>query len=146
MRLAIAGLVAVVVAACGSLIPTPPGSPAFGAEIQVVNDTKLVVTIAVNGADLGVVPAHEAATIPSSVLPAKPWSVEASSPSGRVLLTFTVQPGAVTRTTDSNGATTMTGAGSRADLSCGRLDVTVGGPMLGPPPQSNPAAPGDCDP
>ena len=146
MRLAIAGLVAVVVAACGSLFPTPPGSPAFDTEIQVVNDTKLVVTIAVNGADLGVVPAHEAATIPSSVLPAKPWSVEARSPSGRVLLTFKVQPGAVTRTTDSNGATTMTGAGSRADLSCGRLDVTVGGPMLGPPPQPNPAAPGDCDP
>lgn len=146
VRLAIAGLVAVVVAGCGSLFPTTPGSPAFDAEIQVVNDTKLAVTIAVNGADLGVVPAHEVATVPPSALPAKPWLVEARSPSGRLLLTFTVQPGEVSRTTDPTGFTTMTGAGSRADLSCGRLDVTVGGPMLGPAPELHAGAPGDCNP
>ena len=146
LRISAVALVAMAVAACGSLFPTPPGSPTFNAEIQVVNDTKLAVTIGVNGADLGVVPAHEATTIPSSALPAKPWSVEARSPSGRVLLAFTVQPGEVTRTTTPDGVTTMTGAGSRADLSCGRLDVTVGGPMMGPVHAPNAGAPGDCDP
>jgi hypothetical protein len=145
-RLGAAVLIALAVAACGSFFPTPPGSPAFDEEIQVVNDTKLAVTIGVNGANLGVVPAHQATTIPSSALPAKPWSVEARSPSGRVLLAFTVPPGEVTSTTTPDGVTTTTGAGSRADLSCGRLDVTVGGPMMGPVHAPDAGAPGDCDP
>ena len=37
-------------------------------------------------------------------------------------------------------------AGARVDLTCGRLDVTVGTTMMGPPPPQNPGAPGDCDP
>ena len=145
-RAALTLFVALAVAACGSFFPTAAASPAFDAEIQVVNDTKLAVTIGVNGANIGVVPAHQTMTIPSSALPAKPWSVEARSPSGRVLLTFTVQPGEVTSTTTPDGVTTTTGAGSRADLSCGRLDVTVGGPMMGPVHAPNAGAPGDCDP
>jgi len=43
-----------------SLIPTPPGSPAFDADIDVVNDTRLDVTIVVNGTDRGVVSAFAA--------------------------------------------------------------------------------------
>jgi hypothetical protein len=145
-RVAVGAALALALTGCGSLVPTSPASPAFDAEIQVVNDTKLDVTVVVNAADIGVVPAHQATTIPAALLPPKPWSVEARSPSGRLLLTFVVAPGQVARSTDSSGVTTMTGAGSRADLSCGRLDVVVGGPMLGPPPAPNAGAPGDCDP
>ena len=143
-RFAASVLLALLVAACGSLIPTPPGSPAFDADIDVVNDTRLDVTIVVNGTDRGVVSAFAATSIPAAALPAKPWVVEARSPSGRVLLTFIVAPGQVTTSTDERGVTTMVGAGSRADLSCGRLDVTVGAPMMGPPP--GPGVPGDCAP
>jgi hypothetical protein len=146
VRLVVAGLVALVVAACGSLFPTPPGSPAFGSDIDVGNGTDLDVTILVNGSDVGVAPAHLNTTIPADRLPAKPWSVQAQTASGRSLLSFKVAPGEVFSTTGPGGDTTTSGAGSRVDLSCGRLDVTVGGPMLGPPPEANPGASGDCDP
>ena len=144
-RLAALVLAALLFAACGSFVPAPPSSPAFDADIQVVNDTKLAVTVVVNGAPIGTVPAFEAASLPDAALPAKPWSIEARSPSGRVLLAFTVEPGQAASSTEG-GVTTMSGAGSRADLSCGRLDVTVGAPLMGPAPAANPGAPGDCDP
>jgi hypothetical protein len=137
-------LIGFLVLGCGSFFPTPLDSPAFDAEINVENGTDLDVTIVVNGTAAAAAPDHVSTTIPASGLPPKPWSVEARSPSGRVLLTFTVQPGDVTSTTSPDGATSMTGAGSRADLSCGRLDVAVGPPMLGPPP--GPGVPGDCAP
>jgi hypothetical protein len=138
-------LLAVVAVGCASLIPTPPGSPAFDAEIHVANGTNLVITIAVNGHAVGVAPSGET-IIPPGALPAKPWAVEAQSPTGRVLLSFEVGPGQVTTTTSPDGVTTMTGGGNRADLSCGRLDVYVGVRPLGPPPPENPGVPGDCDP
>jgi hypothetical protein len=143
---AIGAVMALVVTGCGSLVPTSPASPAFDAEIQVVNSTTLDVTVNVNGADLGVVPAHQATTVPAAALPAKPWAVEAHSPSGRVLLSFEVAPGQVTTTTSPDGVTTTSSAGARVDLTCGRLDVTVGTTMMGPPPPANPGVAGDCDP
>jgi hypothetical protein len=147
VRLAIATLVlALVGVGCGSFFPTPLGTPAFDAEIHVDNGTDLAVTIVVNGAGVGGAPAHLYTTIPAAALPPKPWVVEARSASGRVLVTFTVQPGQVTSTTSADGVASMTGAGSRADLSCGRLDVTVGPPMLGPAPGPIAGHPGDCDP
>lgn len=136
--------VAIVVAGCGSLVPQAPGEAPFDAQIHVANGTELEVTIAVNGTAVGSAPAHTDATIGPEGLPAKPWSVDARSPSGRVLLSFTVVPGQVTRTTANDGTTTMSGAGNRADLSCGRLDVFVGLPMRGPAP--GPGVAGDCEP
>src|SRR4029078_11858502 len=82
VRLVVAGLVALVIAACGSLFPTPPGSPAFGSDIDGGNGTDLDVTILVNGSDVGVAPAHLNTTIPADRLPAKPWSVQAQTASG----------------------------------------------------------------
>ncbi len=34
--------------------------------------------------------------------------------------------------------------GARVDLSCGRIDIWSGTPMMGPAP--GPGVPGDCDP
>jgi hypothetical protein len=146
--------VGLVAAACGGLLPTPnltqpsPVRPEpaddFGSTIDVANGTTLAVTIVVNGVALGVIPASSGGMIKPGLLPPKPWSVEARTTTGRLLLSFAVAPGLVTRTTDAEGVTSMAGAGGRRDLSCGRLDVTVGPPMSGPPP--GPGSPGDCVP
>jgi hypothetical protein len=74
----------------------------------------------------------------STEIPAPlPWSVEARSPSGRLLISMTVRPGDV----DGEG-TEQRGTGGRVDLSCGRLDIWSGPPMLGPAPGDG--MPGDC--
>jgi hypothetical protein len=143
-RLAAVLVLLLVAVGCGSLVPTPAGSPAFGDQVDVVNDTKLDVTVMVNGINAGTIAAHSAISIPARRLPPQPWAVEARSPSGRLLLSFPVAPGQVTTTTDPDRHTTTNGVGGRVDLSCGRLDVFVGGPMLGPPPGAG--RPGDCDP
>jgi len=147
--------VTVLVGACGGLLPTPdltdPSPLAvpevaddFGSTIDVSNGTTLAVTIVVNGRAVEVVPAGTVGTVKPGLLPSKPWLVEARTASGRRLLGFVVQPGQVTRVARPDGGVEMAGAGSRADLSCGRLDVTVGPPMLGPAP--GPGRPGDCVP
>jgi hypothetical protein len=132
--------------ACGGLLPTPIGSPTeppFGSSIDVANGTTLTVEVWVNGVGVGSTPAASNSRVLPGTLPAQPWHVEARTVTGRLLLQFDVQPGQVTRST-SGGVTAMSGAGARADLSCGRLDVTVGPPMLGPAP--GPGHPGDCVP
>ena len=143
-----------LVAACGGFLPTPdlsqasPTGPRIeideNASVDVANGTTLVVTVVVNGAPIQVVAAGTSATVKAAVLGPKPWHVEARTASGRVLLRFAVQPGQITRIEAGTGATRLTGAGARRDLSCGRLDVTVGPPMLGPAP--GPGEPGDCVP
>jgi hypothetical protein len=78
------------------------------------------------------------------VLGAMPWAIEATSPSGRILLELVALPGVVWSTTEPDGSTSQHGAANRVDLSCGRLDVFVGPPLLGPMPGLG--VPGDCDP
>jgi len=143
----------VLLAGCGGLLPTPDlshPSPAaagiddIGFTIDVANGTKLAVTIVVNGTAVAVIEPGQGGTVKPGMLPPKPWAVEARSPSGRVLSRFNVVDGQVTRTVRADGGVEMSGAGARVDLSCGRLDVTVGPPMLGPAP--GPGRPGDCEP
>ncbi len=131
---------------CGPFLPQPIASTdSFGDHIDVSNGTTLAIAIVVNGSVVGIAPAGGASTIRASQLPPKPWAVEARTASGRILISFEVAPGDVTRTVDANGTTTgSSGVGGRVDLSCGRLDVSVGAAMLGPPP--GPGQPGDCVP
>jgi hypothetical protein len=143
-RATVVAAVAIVLAGCGSLLPPAPGESPYDVQIRVANGTELDVTVVVNGTVVGEAPAQADVTIGPEGLPTKPWSVEARSPSGRILLSFTVIPGQVTRTTAKDGSVRMSGAGSRADLMCGRLDVFVGPPMLGPVP--GPGVAGDCEP
>jgi hypothetical protein len=138
-------LAAVVACGCGavgqpaSLLPTPaPG-------LSIANGTTLTVTLLVNGTLVGTVaPGVERDPIPATDLPALPWQVEARSPSGRLLASVTVRPGDVWATTGPSGQGEMKGDGVRVDLSCGRLDIWSGPPLIGPAPGTG--SPGDCAP
>lgn len=122
--------------------PTPVANP----PLSISNQTTLRVTLVVNSEPIGTFPAGAYADpIKNLQLPDLPWNVEARTDSGRVLVSFTVKPGTVSATAYPGGPTVVRGAGARADLSCGRLDVWSGPPLGGPmPPASFP--PGDCNP
>lgn len=93
------------------------------------------VAIAVNGTLVETVaPGTTEDPIPAT-LPARPWTVEARSPSGRVLATMTVSA--------SDYISSTGGRFSCADLACGRLDVWSGPPVLGPTFSPDPSKP--CD-
>jgi hypothetical protein len=115
--------------------------------LSISNQTTLVVTLIVNEQIVGIYPpAAHRDPITAPLLPPPRWHVEARSPSGRVLASMDVRPGDVVSTTpDAAGRSSSRGKGDRAELSCGRLDIWSGPPLLGPaPPDSFPV--GDCDP
>jgi len=138
-------LLAGALASCSAVpeLNAPTGTVLVPLTLSVSNQTTLPVTVAVNQLEFGPYePGSSDDPIDPRLLPAAPWHVEAKTPSGRVLLSFDVDQPDVWRSAD--GSQTA-GAGARADLSCGRLDVWVVYPLAGPaPPQSFP--PGDCDP
>jgi len=114
--------------------------------LAIRNGTELSVVLVVNGIRLANYPPGTGADPINAPLPPLPWHVEArTATSGRVLLSFDVREGTVTHVVHPDGGGISRGAGSRADLSCGRLDVWSGPPLLGPvPPEFFP--PGDCRP
>jgi hypothetical protein len=120
------------------------------APLSINNTTTLVVTLVVNGTAVGTFPpgtcrgCHGDDGIPVNELPPLPWSVEARSPSGRLLVAMTVYAGSYFSTMSPDGRGSDRGVAARIDLSCGRLDIWAGPPISGPiPPPSFP--PGDCD-
>jgi hypothetical protein len=113
--------------------------------VSVSNATTIGVFVFVNGL---FVTYHAAGTcagcqgddgIPASILPPLPWQVDVRTPAGRAIVSAVIRSGDVEYM--SAGAR---GDGSRVDLSCGRIDVWSGPPMLGPAP--GPGIPGDCRP
>jgi hypothetical protein len=68
-----------------------------------------------------------------------PWQVEVRAPAGRVLLSTPIKSGDVEYSDSASR-----GDGNRVDLSCGRIDVWSGPPLLGPAP--GPGTPDDCRP
>jgi hypothetical protein len=110
----------------------------------VSNQTTLTVTLVVNGAVTRTVAPRTNETVAPKELPPLPWSIETRRPSGRVLSQMTVRDGDVWETNLPGGGREMKGDAVRVDLSCGRLDMWSGPPLLGPPPGSG--TPGDCDP
>lgn len=134
--------------ACGApakeSLATPSPVAGFGSDLSVDNASDLPVQILVNGQVVGIGPARRLTTFPGNLLPAMPWTVEARSPSGRLVLALDVQADDISRTVAPDGHSSLQGAGNRVDLSCGRLDLWVGVPMLGPAP--GPGVPGDCVP
>jgi hypothetical protein len=138
---ALASLLLAPLLIVGCAVPAlTPDKPPLGVD----NGTTLAVTIVVNGSQVDVVPPKTQRFVEPSRLPTTPWRVEARSPTGRVLLSLEVEPGVVWHTSGPNGESSSHGAGVRVDLSCGRLDLYAGPPMLGPMP--GPGSPGDCEP
>jgi hypothetical protein len=129
---AIAGLVLAACSATGTV-------PAASMSVSMSNGTTLQVTIAVNNIPVATVKPGDDANLPASQLPGLPWDVEARSPSGRVLVSMVVHDGDVVQTQNS-----QKGDANRVDLSCGRIDIWSGPPLLGPAP--GPGSPGDCTP
>lgn len=122
------------VAACHS-----SSVPDAAMSLGISNGTTLAVTIVVNGTEIETVAAGQADDIRAARLPALPWHVEARSPSGRILLPLNVRSGDAHQTANSSS-----GVAARLDLSCGRLDLWSGPPIMGPAP--GPGTLGDCDP
>jgi hypothetical protein len=106
--------------------------------LSIANQTTIAVTLVVNGKVIEIVPAGSGRDPITAELPGLPWDVETRSPSGRVLSRMTVNVGDVSIT---EGA--AKGDAVRVDLSCGRLDVWSGPPLLGPPFVPGPS--GDCE-
>lgn len=145
-RLAVLVVVAALAASCSTLAPTPPptGRPVLG----ISNATPLAVTLFVNGQSLGTAnPGVAMPPIDFGNLPPLPWSVEARSPTGRVLTMMHVDPGSVSATTVPNSGLATSGTIGRVNLSCGRITIWAGySPPSAPVPASPAGAPGDCAP
>jgi len=139
----VAGMLSGCVGAGGanpsSPLPSPSSTPMT---LSIENDTTIAVTLVVNGKVIETVPAGGYEDPVKAELPALPWNVETRSPSGRVLSSMTVHAGDVWSTTYPNGNGETKGDAVRVDLSCGRLDVWSGPPLLGPAPDPGPS--GDC--
>jgi serine/threonine protein phosphatase PrpC len=136
--------VAALVVAFPSAEP-PPRQPTLG----IANGTGLTVTVLVNGQPIGTFPPGAGqSSIGAAALPPLPWSVEARTPSGRLLTSMDVRPGSVWATTRPDGAVEHVGTMGRVDLSCGRLTIWAGDvmPSGGPVPIGSPGTPGDCAP
>jgi hypothetical protein len=124
----------VVLAGCdkGAVAPTDMS-------LDVMNTSTLTVTLVVNGSKVDDIAAGQSDHVVAARLPALPWNAQVLSPTRRELLQLTVHAGDV-RVTDQS----LSGVGHRVDLSCGRIDLWSGPPMLGPIPGSG--SPGDCAP
>lgn len=156
-----AGPRAIVVRGTTTAETAAPGDPGLAAvgpcatpgtipALALQNGTTIEVTLVVNGTTVRTFGPRTCAGcsgadgIQPSELGPLPWTVEARSPSGRVLLSMTVHPGDYFQTAYPDGHGSNGGAAARADLSCGRIDMWAGPPLLGPAP--GPGSPGDCAP
>ena len=133
-----------IVNACGPILPATGVFP-VDYTVHVDNGTTMALTIVVNGQPVALAAAKDVKAIPMAALPPLPWTVEARSASGRVVLTLIVEPGSVVDIRNADGTGSHSAPGARADLSCGRLDMYPGSAgMMGPAP--GPGVPGDCAP
>jgi hypothetical protein len=111
------------------------------APLSYSNGTTIAIELLVNGSNVLTVQPGAGGELSPAQLPSQPWRVTAATSSGRVLLSMLVQPGDV-----QYGPNSARGDGVRLDLSCGRLDLWSGPPLLGPARPPSPGSPGDCNP
>jgi hypothetical protein len=128
--IAAARLLAVAIAAAALA-----GCSLAAAPLSVSNGTTMAVELFVNGSRIETIQPGAQVDVAAARLPPLPWTAEIRHPAGRVLDSLVVRAGDVV---GGNGD------GSRVDLSCGRIDLWSGPPLLGPVP--GPGTPGDCDP
>ena len=130
--------VAAMIASCTS-VGSPQQSASGGPQstpsmpLSISNGTWVPVTLVINGTVIETVQPGGYEDPVTVALPALPWSVEARSPSGRVLSRMNVNAGDVVYTgPDASGRSSAKGDAVRVDLPCGRLDIWSGPPLLGP--------------
>lgn len=141
-----AALAAVLLAGCTAL-GGPSLDPSARPSLGVSNGTTLTVTLVVNGQRVADFPAGgPQPDIDVTSLPPLPWTVEARSPSGRLLTSMNVGPGDVSTTTRADGVVERSGTMGRVDLSCGSLRIWAGFAPSGPAPREPAGSPGDCAP
>ena len=134
-----------VAAMLGGCTPTGPTAKPIDYTLHVENGTALALTIVVNGQPITETAARGNSAIPTTALPPLPWTVDARTVSGRIVLTLAVAAGSIVDTDNADGSHGHSAPGARVDLSCGRLDIYPGSsPMLGPMPGAG--VPGDCVP
>jgi hypothetical protein len=134
----LAGLT-VILAACVTVAPTIGPVPDNQMTLSVSNLTNRRLELFVDGTKVAdVVPTSEH-ELSAAQLPALPWVAQVRLPTGGLLLELTVRSGSFVR--NANGGVSP---GARVDLSCGRIDLWSGFPLIGPAP--GPGVPGDCDP
>ena len=140
-----AGLALALLASC-QVQPQPRDGvvPPERMELTVVNQSSLDVVLVVNGATVQPLGPGTRTTVTASQLPALPWAAEVRLPTGRSLVATTVSAGDIWSRPTTYGGAESHGVGARVDLSCGRIDLYSGPPILGPAP--GPGSPGDCDP
>src|SRR5262245_16595078 len=112
--------------------------------LSVANEASIGVDLVVNDRVVKTIGPTSSVDVPASELPSLPWVAEVRLRGGRTLVTATVHAGDVWSRAVANGGTEMRGVGARVDLSCGRIDLYSGPPIMGPAPASG--VPGDCDP
>jgi hypothetical protein len=124
--------------ACAAPIPTPapPTLQSLAGPITIRNGTTIPVTVAVNGAVIASEPAGGIAKIATGAVSAPPWTIEARSPSGRVLASLLVGVDDLISDQQSIGDVEY--------LECGELVMWVGGPTPDAPRPSA-ASPQPCD-
>jgi hypothetical protein len=154
--LAIVLAIAGTVAGCSYLpwLPTPAPTPVpLGVRVvtppdrmrlELSNGTTIPVMLTVNSAPGLPIAAGQRADLGIADLGPLPWAAQVTTGSGRVLAETTVRAGDVWSQQSADGSSESKGVGARVDLSCGRIDIWSGAPMMGPAP--GPGVPGDCDP
>jgi hypothetical protein len=121
-----------VLAGCVAATGSATTAPSSALKLSIGNWTTIPVTLVVNGAVVETVPAGGYEDPIKGDLPKLPWDVEVRSPSGRVLSSMTVHAGDYWATSMPDGGGAARGDAVRVDLSCGRVDLWYGTPMLGP--------------
>ena len=119
-------------AGCVAATGAATSRPSQGTKLSIANWTTIAVTLVVNGSVIETVPPGGYEDPIKGDLPPLPWNAETRSPSGRVLSTLVVHAGDFWQTSMPNGGGAVNGDAVRVDLSCGRLDLWYGTPMLGP--------------
>lgn len=152
----LAAIPAAAVVGCSLVVPPPPvpaGELPPGAEVTIApgqmrlelsNGTTIAVDLAVNGRIVSRVPAGASADLGVDDVGPLPWDTIVTTTAGRPLLDLVVHAGDASIGVTGNGGRSQSGVGVRVDLSCGRIDLWSGPPLLGP--TRDPGSPGDCDP
>jgi hypothetical protein len=123
--------------------PTSQASPDARFDLHVDNGTTVQISVVLDGREASQVAPRTTTVVSLRNEPIGDVTIEARIPNGRPVITFAIDP-RVLGAAPVGSVTNVTGAAHRVDLSCGRLDIWLLTPPLGPAP--GPGTPGDCGP